>query len=110
MVASLRHTTMLGKDLIAAWEPSRLPSRCQVVGHNRPSPGETAVSSGRARIAHDAHEREFRGTMVVTALAFQGVAGISPRQGAGGRTVAVHDRDHASAADWSPPSWDEVVR
>jgi RNA polymerase sigma factor (sigma-70 family) len=48
--------------------------------------------------------------MVVTALGFQGVAGIGPRRKAGGRTVAVHDRDHAPAADWSPPSWDEVVR
>ena len=44
--------------------------------------------------------------MVVAALAFQGVAG-SARPRAGVKTVAVKSPEEA---EWSPPSWDEVVR
>jgi RNA polymerase sigma factor (sigma-70 family) len=54
--------------------------------------------------------------MVVAALAFQCVAGVGPRPRAGGKIVAGREgardcaRENAPEAEWTPPSWDEVVR
>ena len=51
--------------------------------------------------------------MVVSAVTFDGAVGVAPRRRAGRGGVAAHDRDNApatAAAEWTPPSWDEVVR
>jgi len=48
--------------------------------------------------------------MVVSALACTGVVGVTPRRRVGRGGVAAYDREHAPAAEWTPPSWDEVVR
>jgi RNA polymerase sigma factor (sigma-70 family) len=49
--------------------------------------------------------------MVVSAVTCSGVVGVAPRRGAGRGVVAAKDRDNApAAAEWTPPSWDEVVR
>lgn len=49
--------------------------------------------------------------MVVSALACTGVVGVTPRRRVGRGGVTAYDREHApSAAEWTPPSWDEVVR
>jgi RNA polymerase sigma-70 factor (ECF subfamily) len=48
--------------------------------------------------------------MTVAALAFQGVAGVAPRGRAKGKNVSARANAPVEAAEWTPPSWDEVVR
>src|SRR5438105_15299433 len=78
----------------------------RIVGKYRPSPGETHRRAARPAIRRHARSEGESGTMVVAALAFQGVAG-SARPRAGVKTVAVRSPEEA---EWTPPSWDEVVR
>src|SRR5438270_9141030 len=47
--------------------------------------------------------------MVAAALAFQGMSGVGPRSRAGDRTMSARANAPVEA-EWTPPSWDEVVR
>lgn len=47
--------------------------------------------------------------MVAAALAFQGMSGVAPRGRAGDRTMSARANAPVEA-EWTPPSWDEVVR
>lgn len=55
-------------------------------------------------------ERKIR-TMAVAAFTQSGMAGLAPVHGASGSAVAAaRDRSHAPSAEWTPPTWEEVVR